>query len=256
MNREAQRQQLLMAALWRDQALPEGWLCPPAVASTDHALAAYRSNATATAERTLGAAFPTVAALARHFWHTHPAQCGDLGEWGAGLPDFVGSSHQLSELPYLADCAQLDWAVHQAARAADSPADVSTITSAVLDALAQSDPGQLRLRLADGLSLLCSDFPVVTLWQAHQGVLPFEAARLALEAQQAENAIVFRDAQYRVQVQALADADAAFMQAILRSQTLSLALDAAGPEFAFDQWLLNALAAPWMWAPQHPLPAG
>ena len=255
MNREAQRQQMLVAALWRVAEMPEAWLRTPASATTAQALAAYRGNAGATADRALGAAFPTVAALvggesfaalARHFWHAHPPLRGDLGEWGAELPGFVAGNGQLADVPYLSAVARLEWMVHRATRAADAPADAATRSAAVIDALAQADPDQLRLPLAEGAALFCSEHPVATVWLAHQGRVPFEAAREALDAGRGEHAWVWRDAQYRVQVPALGDADAAFTEALLQARVLSDALDAAGPDFAFDQWLVRALSQQWL----------
>lgn len=302
MNREALRQQMLVRALWRDEAVPEGWLHTPARATPAQALAAYRGNAGATAERALGGAFPTVAALvgreafaalAWHFWHEHPPERGDLGEWGADLPDFIASREQLADVPYLPDSARLDWAVHRATRAADlptqqpapqttpqatpqptpqptpvavtpptpspsrppttSPAEARTWPTSLLHALAHTDPACLRLSLAAGAAVVCSAHPIATLWLAHQGTLPLDAARAALLAQQPELAFVWRDAQYRVHVQALAAADAAFTAALLRRQPLSAALDEAGPDFAFDQWLVQALGRQWLAGHDTPL---
>ncbi|MEY3253745.1 MAG: hypothetical protein RL227_2718 [Pseudomonadota bacterium] len=255
MNREAERQQWLVAALWRDDAVPEGAWRAPARATAAQGLAAYRSNAGATAERALGAAFPTVAALvgtqpfaalARHFWHAHPPPRGDLGEWGAELPAFIAGNGLLADVPYLSASARLDWAVHRAARAADAPAGRAAGPAALLQALATTDPDQLRVPLADGAALVSSDFPIATVWRAHQGGLSFDAARAALAAQEAEHAFVWRDARYEVHVQALAAADARFTAALLQPLVLSAALDAAGPGFAFDRWLAQALGERWL----------
>jgi hypothetical protein len=225
-------------------------------------------------------------ALAQHFWHAHPPERGDLGEWGADLPDFIASREQLADVPYLPDSARLDWAVHRATRAVDlptpqltsqptpqpspqpgaqprprpalqptpqtiappiaPPAEARTRTTSLLHALAHTDPACLRLALAAGAAVVCSTHPIATLWLAHQGTLPLDAARAALLARQAEPAFVWRDVQYRVHVQALAAADAAFTAALLRCQPLSAALDEAGSDFAFDQWLAQALGAQWL----------
>lgn len=267
MNREALRQQMLVRALWRDETVPQGWLRPPARATAAQALAAYRGNAGAMAARALGAAFPTVAALvgsgafaalARHFWHAHPPERGDLGEWGADLPAFIATREQLADVPYLPDSARLDWAVHGATRAPDpsadpptappttTPADSGTGTTSVLHALAHVDPACLRLALAAGAAVVSSEHPIATLWLAHQGKLPLDAAGAAVRARQAEHAFVWRDAHHHVHVQALAGADAAFTTALLRCQPLSTALDEAGPDFAFDQWLAPALGTQWL----------
>jgi hypothetical protein len=250
MNREALRQQLLVRALWRDDAALQGWVRAPARAPLPQALTAYRGNAAALAERALGGAFPTLvaligaesfAALARHFWQRHPPERGDIALWGAALPAFIADSAQLADEPYLADCALLDWAVHLATRAADAPDAAPD-----LSALADTDPAQLHLQLAPGAALVASPFPVVAVWQAHHAALPLAEVRAAFDAHRAETAFVWRDAHYRVQVQAVSDADAAFTQAVLDAHPLAAALDQAGAAFAFDHWLARALGAGWL----------
>ena len=93
-----------------------------------HALAAYRGNASAIAERALASAFPTVqqllgdesfALLARALWHHAPPQRGDLACWGDALPGWIERDAQLADEPYLADVARVDWAVHTIEQAAD-----------------------------------------------------------------------------------------------------------------------------------------
>jgi Putative DNA-binding domain len=248
MNREALRQQMLLRALWRDDAALQGWVRGP----SSHGLAAYRSNAGALAERALGAAFPTVAALvgaesfaalARHFWHERPPVRGDVGEWGEALPAFIADSEQLHSEPYLADSARLDWAVHAATRAADA----SAAWPPALDALATTEPSQLRLQLAAGAAVVESRWPIVAVWQAHHGDQPFDSVRAAFAAELAQSALVWRDDGFAVHVEALDNsADAAFTAASIAGRSLAAALDAAGPSFSFERWLERALRSRWL----------
>ena len=171
LNLEAQRQQRLLYTLW--QQAPEvalsAWL-GDAPERQARGLRAYRANAQATAARALAAAFPTVAALlgdetfnavaARH-WQLHPPERGDLAQFGTAFTSALADDPQLSDLPYLADVARLDWAVHHCAMAADAPGTV-----AGLALLADTDPAELRLMLWPGLGLLSSAWPVVSIWQA------------------------------------------------------------------------------------------
>lgn len=247
--REAQRQQALLRALWREApaAALTDWLRAPARA--DEGLQAYRANAAAHAERALAAAFPTLrqligeasfAALARAHWRADPPLRGDLAQWGAGLPAFIADDAQLADEPYLADMARLDWAVHQAEQAADAQ------DAQGLALLAETDPQHLRVRLQPGTALLMSAYPIVTLWLAHRapvsddGSDAFAAARVALAARQSESALVQRQG-WRASVQALAPAEARFTQALLRLQPLATALQAGGDDFAFEPWLIAAL---------------
>ena len=63
LQKEALRQQMLLRALWRDArpGVVAGWMRDGARFA--RGLAAYQANAGALAERALGAAFPTIAAL-------------------------------------------------------------------------------------------------------------------------------------------------------------------------------------------------
>ena len=250
MTREAARQQALLRALWRDapDAALAGWLREPAQAGAG--LQAYRANAGAHAERALAAAYPTVqqllgdesfAALARAHWQADPPLRGDLAQWGAGLAAFIADDAQLAAEPYLADMARLDWAVHQAAQAADAQDPQG------LPLLAQVEPQRLRLRLQPGCALLASAHPVATIWLAHHGGDPsgegddrFAAARAALAARQAETAWVLRQG-WRVTVRALPAAEARFTRALLQRQPLASALQGAGTDFSFETWLIAAL---------------
>lgn len=250
--REALRQQLLLRVLWRDvdSGVLQGQARPVGTHGLKAGVAAYRGNAGAVAARALAATFPTLAelvgddttaALARDFWQHHPPTRGDLAEWGDALPGFVAASAQLTDEPYLADVARLEWQVHTASRAADAPDGGPD-----LQALAGADPARLRLRLASGTALVHSRWPVATIWLAHRqpadDPMRFAAVRAAFASGQGETALVWRDGP-QVRVAAVPAPDATFVQALLDPVSLADALDAAGPSFAFDRWLADALAS-------------
>ena len=198
-DREAQRQQWLVRALWRDDAEPalQPWLRAGRAAQ---GLFTYRANAGAIAERALRVAYPTVAALvgetsfaalARDLWQQHPPHCGDLGEWGAALPGLIADHPALANEAYLADSARLDWQVHRASRAADD-----STAPPCLDPLGSDDPERLQVTLRSGCALLCSAWPVASLWSAHQREATedrFAEVRALLAAGVGEQAFVHRD---------------------------------------------------------------
>lgn len=244
-HREARRQQALLAAL-HDPAVPSGLRGP--AAGIDRGLAAYRSNGRVHAQRALAAVCPTVQAmlgeaefarLAARLWRDDPPTCGDLGEWGAGLPALIESIADLAEWPWLADSARLDLALHRCERAADAVIDRASFAR-----LADHDPERLRLQPMPGLALVVSRHPIATLHAAHRdGSL--DAARAAIEAGRAESACVVRQG-WRAAVQRI-DAEAAvFLAALLDGLPLGAALCRAGDAFAFDTWLADALRAGWL----------
>jgi len=251
LQKEALRQQMLLRALWADArpGVVAGWL-RDAPSRATRGLQAYRANAGALAERALAAAYPTVVQLvgdesfgpmARALWFAEAPQLGDVGQWGEALPGFIAAAPQLAEEPYLADVARLDWAVHRAEQAADGSAATG------LQLLAESDPLALHLRVADGVTLLCSVHPVVSIWTAHRSQAEdrFAPVREAFAAGRGDNALVWRDGM-KAAVQAVPDADARFTQALLDGGTLAHALDHAAAGFAFERWLPQALTHGWL----------
>jgi hypothetical protein len=118
-----------------------------------------------------------------------------------------------------------------------------------LKRLADADPAALWLCLAEGLALLSSAHPVVTLWQAHRSDAPdrFAPVRDAMAAGRGEHALVWRDG-FSATLQALPEADALFVRCLLDGRSLADALDRAGSGFAFDRWLPLALQHGWLQA--------
>ena len=247
--REALRQQLLLRAVLGDSPPLSlaPWLLDSATpGGAGRGLAAYRANAGANAERALALAFPTVcqllgepafAVLARAHWQEQPAVAGDLGLWGGGLADSIGRADALAGEPYLADVARLDWAVHQAERAADA------LPPEGLHRLADADPDALVLRLAPGTALVESAHPIVTVWQAHRSTAAgrFAPVQAAFAAGAGECALVERCG-WRAVPRSLPADEARFTRAVLAGRTLASALDDAGAAFDFSVWWVAVLA--------------
>jgi len=252
---EAHRQQLLLRALWRrtDDAPLAPWL-RESPARRAQGLGAYRANGVALAARALAAAYPTVAALvgdeamtaiAALHWQRCPPACGDLAQFGAALPEALAADERLAELPYLADVARLDWALHRCEAAADHDPPIAGLAR-----LGDHDPAALRLHLRPGTAVIESCWPIVTIWRAHHDAAEgdrFAAPRDALARAEAEAAIVWRRG-FRALVEALTPAQARFTAALLAPLDLAAALDAAGADFAFEPWLLRALRDGWLTA--------
>ena len=214
----------------------------------------YKSNAHAVAERALSAAYPVVTAilsvesmaqLARAFWHTHPPQHGDLAQWGDKLATFVAASPQLAELPWLADLARVEWALHRADGAPDAEADLSSLAL-----LAAEDPDHLTLRLAPGMQVLRNTFAVVPVLLAH--VLPTAQERENAIGQlgitwcppQTEHALVWREGHRRSRTGAVSEATARFVAELQAGQALLPALEHCALDFS--SWLPEALREGWV----------
>ncbi|XVJ70010.1 MAG: hypothetical protein HEQ39_10380 [Rhizobacter sp.] len=255
LQREQLRQQMLLRSLWTGSSASglQGWLAqqrPDGQARPNQrGWMAYVANAHASAERALANCFPTVqqlmgeesfAAMARAYWHDSPPQRGDLAWLGEGLTHFIGRSIQLAAEPYLADIAQLEWALNRCEAAADGQADPTTLAL-----LGEQDPQHLRLQLAPGTALIASSHPIVSIWLAHHQPLdpqdPFAAVRKAFELGEGEHAVVWRQG-WRGRVQVVDSDTAVFLSALLCGQPLGQALNAVGPDWRFDAWLEVAVS--------------
>lgn len=247
---EAQRQQVLLAAIAARESQPPALPLREDAARAAQGLAAYRGNAAAVAERALAAVFPTVAAmigaedfehLARDFWRASPPQRGDLGEWGGDFPDWLQAHADFAAWPYLGDAARLDLALHHCECAAD--AELETASLALLES---TDPARLRLVLVPGTAVIASAWPLATIHAAHRGEpAGFDAVRAALARGDAETVLVARHG-WRAVVHSVDPTTARWTQHLLAGADLGAALAEIGEGFDFGAWLATALREKWL----------
>lgn len=183
-------------------------------ARNEAGLAIYRRNAQLNAHKALSLAYPVLGqvlgeefllALARDFLQAYPSRSGDLNEYGSQLADFLRPHPAARELPWLADLADLEWAVHEAGMAANQPA----IAFESLRSWPAAGVARLRLGLQTALRLIDSEWPLASMWLQHQ---PDYGGELDLAGRGAETALILRSG-WRVEVRALAPAEAAFWHA-------------------------------------------
>ncbi len=113
-------------------------------------------------KRLVGAAF--FDALAQRYAVSHPSRSGNLGRFGAALPQFLGADPHAAPLAYLPDLARLEWALHEAEVAPDpAPFDF-----AALARVPAERHGELRFELQEGARVVRSAHPIFALWEANQ----------------------------------------------------------------------------------------
>lgn len=153
-------------------AVPEGLVGPDGKSSVRR-FNVYRNNVVAGLTGTLEAAFPAVvrivgdeffAAMARTYVANHPPTSPVMLDYGGGFPDFVDAfKPAVTSLPYLPDVARLERAWLEAYHAAET----QPLSAEVLAAFSAQDLMNLRVELNPSLRIVCSPFPVLTLWQTN-----------------------------------------------------------------------------------------
>lgn len=207
-------------------------------------LALYRGNVEANARKALAAAYPVIeqlvgaeffSGLAREYCRRSPSREGDLTRYGDAFAEFLRDFEHVRELPYLADVAGLEWAVHCAHYAADA----DRFDALQLASRPDEEWGTLRVRLHPACAVLASPWPLARIWSVHQRehvgdrTVPFDEAT--------HRCLVYRP-QWRVQVGELGAGEHAFLEAALEGATLHRCVDeAVFADAAFD--LGSALAA-------------
>ena len=203
-------------------------------------LKVYQANGHVLAQSALRSVYPVVAQLigdegfadlARAVWHAQPPLRGDVACWGEGLAEFLQTSGQLQDDPYLPDVACVEWALHQCAGAPDAEPDLTTLAL-----LTTHEPDHLQLRLAPGCAVVRSRWPVASIVGAHlEGSPSMQEAGGQLRRGQAQDAVVWRAGlRPRARLALAGEADA--LRVWLDAGALAPGLDAA-PELDFGQWL-------------------
>jgi hypothetical protein len=242
------QQSALLARLWGRPA--EGDLT---VADHPRGWQAYQNNARALADRALAAAYPvlrqcvgedTFAAIAADFWHQHPPVLGDLAQWGEALADWLKSSQAAHELPHwLPDLAVAEWTLHAMATLPDALLDAPSLAQ-----LLEQDPDGLALIWAPGFKLWRAPSAVVSVLHAHGAATAGGELDLALAGQRLrdgvqETALFWRQG-WRPCVTAVADDEAAWLQALIHEPSLGSAMTDMGtryPLFDLGAWLQQSV---------------
>lgn len=224
-------------------------------ATSARRIAIYRGNSIASATKALAGTYPVIREvvgdeffdeLARAFWVSVPSQTGDLGEYGDAFGDFLADFEHVRELPYLADLARLEWAVHRAECAADAPLfDASTLAEVPIDR-----QSSLIFTLIPETAIVTSIYPIARIWNLHRDPVSradaAEAKHFDIDWTVGETALVARE-EYAVRVVALDAGSAAALRAVHCGETLVDALASGVVAAKLADTPFDAAAAPAAW---------
>ncbi|SUZ33746.1 hypothetical protein ROE7235_03520 [Roseibaca ekhonensis] len=194
----AETEHAFHAALWGSEP-PDG---VTALDSTEvsQRFKVYRNNVQHSLTRALAARFPVIeqlvgkdffTAMARVFIANNPPRDPVMLRWGGEFAAFLASFPPVSNMPYLADVARLEYARGQACHAADAD-------PVAPDALNVDDLEALKVSLHPSVSLFHAQYPALQIWQAHQP----DTARKPIAAGP-DYALIARQPDFTVIVEAL-----------------------------------------------------
>ncbi|AXE34243.1 DNA-binding domain-containing protein [Chromobacterium phragmitis] len=178
------------------------------------------------------------AALAREYVKTHASESGNLHRYGADFADFIAGFEHCRELPYLADVASLEWAIHCCYYAVDA----EPLAISALAGVAPEQWEALAFEPLPGIALRRASSPALSIWRAHRDHDSLEG----LLARPPENALIRRE-NGQVQALPLDDARFDFYAALFAGAPLAQALEPAqarDPGFDLQAALLGLFQPP------------
>ncbi|HZI84041.1 MAG TPA: DNA-binding domain-containing protein [Casimicrobiaceae bacterium] len=200
-------------------------------------LAIYRRNVLSNYRKALSATFPVVQALVgpaffgaavEAFVRACPSTRGDVNRYGGDLPRFLATYPPARPLPYLPDVARLEWALDQAAIAADA----GSLDLESLGAVPAGQLGLLRFTLHPSARLVTSAYPVLRIWQTNQ---PGHGEDARVDLSEGGDALLVIRGEDGVVIHRLTPGARAFLLAIGHNLALAEALErAAAADTAFD----------------------
>jgi len=227
--------------------------CPAIADDTGGRLNVYRNNYLITLRNALRTTFPAIerlvgeeffAALARAFAERHPPRSAIMARYGDALPAFLDQFAPLSEFPYLADVARVEYSRVQAYHAADGAGFELRDAAAATTALDR--PSALH----PSVSIIESAFPVHAIWLAQ-----FDDDDLAQTQWLTETVLVWRHgATEIVEVRPIDDRELALLSHAADGGCLS-ALLASCPDEQHAASLITSflkLASDGVLMPAHP----
>jgi hypothetical protein len=205
--------------------------------------AVYRNNVMVSLIDALADTFPVTQelvgeeffrAMAKLFVLAHPPRSPILAYYGQEFPAFVAAFPPAAPVPYLADVARLEMLRVLAYHAADAAVlTMEEISVALADV--STLPG-LRFVLHPSVAVLPSQFAVVSLWGAHQGLMDIAAVNPAVP----QTALVVRIG-LDVNIVGIDAATGHFIEQLRQGATLAQAAAASASAIAeFDQFDLAA----------------
>jgi len=199
-------------------------------------IAVYRNNWRENLLAVLAASYPVLKRLvgdnyfrqmAWEFQGIYPSRSGNLQHFGKLLPEFLEQRFARTEFSYFADIARLEWAYQETLVSAEHGAfDVERLMT-----VPEESRADLGFILHPAIRLVRSDFPVLTIWSAHQpGAGSMAAAAIedtTIDLGSGGENIMLRRSDREIEMHRLPSAEFAFLKMLANGLSLATAADEA-----------------------------
>ncbi|WP_250656241.1 DNA-binding domain-containing protein [Alkalimarinus coralli] len=225
---DVQRQ--FMSAMYRTGVAADRFIKPSCTLSSNERLAIYRGSVRGGLLQALSDIYPTLnkllgdnpfEGLCRRYIEETPSQSANIAEYGHRLAEFVASFKPLSEYPYMADVARLEWAWHQVFNESDSiPLD--------LERLGLMSPEQqmaLKFHPPKASRLIHSHWPIHKIWQNNQPHQSDEQSDQTIELIRSDFFLLIWRREYEMRVDLLEEPQWHFLSSLNQTANFSAAIE-------------------------------
>lgn len=188
---------------------------------------AYRRSVRLNLATTIERIYPLIATIIGHrlmrvvaldYQDHYPSLSGDLNDYGDQFYRFLKTHESVVSLPYLPDVAQLEWAIHEVYREANSlmmnPDEMTKIPP--------EQWGFLRFKLATHFRIQESLYPLFRIWEVNQ--THFEGDQ-SVNFSCAQTVLVIRR-NFKVEVRPLENGERQVLKSLAQGLCLEEAIDA------------------------------
>lgn len=188
----------------------------------------YRNNVALSLMKVLASTYPVVeeivgeeffAIMAKEFAMSHLPHSPVMITYGEEFSGFLKSFPPVEHLPYLSDIAQLEWHRNSAYHGADG----SPLPIEVLSEVSEEQLPHLRFDLLPTLKIIKSNFPITSIWNAHQQDTPARHLE-GIDMQQGETALILRP-ELDVLVNKVSRGTYEFVKSLKEGKTFALSVE-------------------------------
>ncbi|MSQ58362.1 MAG: DUF2063 domain-containing protein [Betaproteobacteria bacterium] len=210
-------------------------------------LGIYRNNVLGNYRNALRDTYPVILRLvgdeffnaaARLFAKQSFSDSGDLHDYGEEFGAFLAAFPPARGLPYLADVARLEWAVHRVFHAADAkPLDLSRLAEFSADRLPA-----LRFTLSPAARLVESIYPIARIWHVSQ---PDYAGDDTVSLDEGTQLVLVSRRDHAIELRPLTTGEHAMLHALATGRPLGKALARAlvvEPNFGVQKFMTDFVA--------------
>ena len=223
-----------------DRVLNFNDVIPQAIAEHKHRIWIYQNNVFAATREYLQEVYPALEGvlgadffkqMTQSFIQQYPPSEGNIHIYGQNLSVVLNKFDVLSEMPYLKDLIEYEWALHTA------------YFSPLLEII---DPGKidqesllsLSVQFNASVTLLDSEYPI---YQIHQQSLPGFGETVSIDLGQSQDSLIVYKQLHAVMTRVLNEDEACFIKCLEKSETLLQAIE--GVQGSINESSLSASLA-------------